>query len=128
MKKYTFELENKYDHFLDKLFKGISNEDYIWFFEFEEIHKEEGGFLFENEIFTNQEFWNIILKNKSYYIIHMHLFLYKNEEQKSKGVPIFEIDLVDCVELDIYFNDEDIKQKLLKNIEEILNSKSHENC
>ena len=117
--KFTFELENKYDHFLDKLFKGINDKDYIWYFEFEEIHKEKSGFLFEEEIFNNQEFWNIILNNQNYYIIHMHLFLYENEAQKTKGISLFEIDLVDCKFVEVYFNDKSIEKILRKNIAQI---------
>ena len=125
MKKYKIEFKYDYKLHLDKLFKGINDKDYIWYFEFEEIHKEKSGFLFEEEIFNNQEFWNIILNNKNYYIIHMHLFLYENEEQKAKDIPIFEIDLVDCVYADIYFNDENIEKKLRKNIDEILKNKTN---
>lgn len=126
MKKCTFKLENQ-DCYLAKLLKNINKKNYIWFLEFDDVHKCNFDFLFEEEIYSNQDFWNIIENNIDYFIIHLHLFLYENEIQQEKNIPLLELDIADCEFVDVYFNDTSIEKILRKNIEKIIQELSNEN-
>lgn len=119
MKKYSFRLENKEDHFLDKLFYNISNSDYIWFIEYGEVFKQNNDFLFETSLLTNEKFWQTILSDNNYYIVEFHVFLYQNKEQKEKNNLLLELEIIDCEFTDVYFNDKEIEKQMLKNIDKM---------
>lgn len=118
MKKISIRLENC-DHYLAQLLKGFNKEEYIWFLKFDDVHKFKGGFLFEEEIYTNKRFWSILMNNTDYFIVHLQLVLYENEIEKEKNISLLELNIEDCEFVEAYFNDERVEEILCKNIEEL---------
>jgi len=127
MKKYTFKLENREDHFLDKLFNNVNNDNYIWYIEMGEVFKRNNDFLFDTEVLTNKRFWETILSDDNYYIVFFHVFLYRNEQTKNKSNPLLELEIIDCEFVDVYFNDKNIEKIMRKNIDQIIQELSNEN-
>lgn len=71
-----FEIENKYDTFLGKIFKDIDFENIFWRVVNQEVFGEKGKEFFTKEIYSVSDFKNLI-DSKKYYPIFLTLQLYK---------------------------------------------------
>lgn len=95
--KVKFQFKNQYDKYLDKLFKKITNNLYIWRVDYDEVFRKDYSFLFNKSEYNNIEFHKII-EREDYYIVQLQLQLFDNNKL------LLEMKVIDniFVEIDVY--------------------------
>lgn len=76
MKGICFLINNEYDRYIYKILKGISSKENIWFVEETDVWKKDSKPLFDKNVYSNNEFFDII--KEQYYVIFCNVKLYKH--------------------------------------------------
>lgn len=118
----SFEIENKYDNYLCKILDGVtSSSDNIMVSG--EVFDKNGNSLFNNDIYTKDEFESII-KKKDYYIVFLSLAIYDKTSNMSyisdincykKYKPKIYLSVCDSVFVSLYSFNGDVICKVKKN-------------
>jgi|GEM_PF-3250734 len=118
MKKIKFKIPNKYDVFLKKILHNIGNDKTIWIIEDDEIFLLKNGSilesinLFERDIYSNDDFKNII--DKTHYAIFAEIKLIdksENIEEIRLGINknyILKISIIDNIFVEVYSEDKEL--------------------
>lgn len=95
--KVKFQIKNQYDKYLDKLFKKIANNLYIWRVDYDEVFRGDYSFLFNKSEYNDIEFHEII-EHEDYYIVQLQLQLFDDNKL------LLEMKVIDniFVEIDVY--------------------------
>jgi len=95
--KIKFQVKNQYDKYLDKIFKEITNNSYIWRVDYDEVFRRDYSFLFNKSEYNDVEFHKIIERD-DYYIVQFQLQLFDDNKL------LLEMKVVDniFVEIDVY--------------------------
>lgn len=95
--KVKFQIKNQYDKYLDKLFKKITNNSYVWRVDYDEVFRRDYSFLFNKSEYNDIEFHTII-EREDYYIVQLQLQLFYNNKL------LLEMKVIDniFVEIDVY--------------------------
>ena len=95
--KVKFQIKNQYDKYLDKLFKKIANNLYIWRVDYDEVFRRDYSFLFNKSEYNDIEFHEII-EHEDYYIVQLQLQLFDDNKL------LLEMKVIDniFVEIDVY--------------------------
>ena len=95
--KIEFQVKNQYDKYLDKLFKKITNNLYIWIVDYDEVFRRDCSFLFNKSEYNDIEFHEII-EHEDYYIVQLQLQLFDDNKL------LLEMKVVDniFVEINVY--------------------------
>lgn len=84
-KALVFQLPNKYNDYLSKIFYNINVKMYIWnicsyeIVRFDNKHNENGDSFFKHEILNGHEFGDAI-KQYNYYIVSLDIKAYKDKK------------------------------------------------
>ena len=118
----SFEIENKYDNYLCKILDGVtSSSDNIMVSG--EVFDKNGNSLFNNDIYTKDEFESII-KKKDYYIVFLSLAIYDKTSNMSyisdincykKYKPKIYLSVCDSIFVSLYSFNDDVICKVKKN-------------
>ena len=92
-----FQVKNQYDKYLDKLFKNITSNSYIWRVDYDEVFRGDYSFLFNKSEYNDTEFHKII-EHEDYYIVQLQLQLFDDNKL------LLEMKVVDniFVEINVY--------------------------
>lgn len=95
--KIKFQIKNQYDKYLDKLFKNITSNSYIWRVDYDEVFRGDYSFLFNKSEYNDIEFHKII-EHEDYYIVQLQLQLFDDNKL------LLEMKVVDniFVEINVY--------------------------
>ena len=117
MNKLSFLIENKWDTFLDKIFKDINTNNYVWKIGKGEILKSADEELFNKEIYVDKDFKKMI--KETHYHIFANIQLYKTYDNKNivdydsfkESNCVLLLSIIDNCFVDVYCkNDELLKQ------------------
>ena len=97
--KIKFQIKNQYDKYLDKLFKNITSNSYIWRVDYDEVFRGDYSFLFNKSEYNDIEFHKII-EQEDYYIVQLQLQLFDDNKL------LLEMKVVDNIFVEINVYDE----------------------
>lgn len=125
MYRIEFKIPNAHGKFLGKILEGIDNKAYIWFIPDYDSEVSEGSndYFFEKMKYTNDEFLPLI-HDHIYYTIFLNLQLYKSDNIEEinnysdfvNSNCIFILFITDNEFVEIYCKDEELFEKVKKNI------------
>jgi len=112
---YELNIENEWGKYLNLIFKNLNADLYIWQLEDEEVFKNNNDFLFEKQIYSNEEFWEV-LKEPEYYINFAMIKLYENKNKLDKGEWDIYLEIIDCEYVEIRINNSNLVDYIEENI------------
>lgn len=133
MEGLYFLVTNQPDQYFKKILKGLGTENYFWKISEDEVYKKNeeqsncySDLVFEKNVYTNKEFFNILEKN--IYAIFCNIQLYSNIEDiedintpedfiKSKCELI--LILTDDHFFEVYYKNPFYKELIIKNLNEM---------
>ena len=121
--KIEFQVKNQYDKYLDKLFKKITNNLYIWRVDYDEVFRRDYSFLFNKSEYNDIEFHKII-EQENYYIVQLQLQLLDDNKL------LLEMKVIDNIFVEIDVHDKSLLTYIRTSINNIescrKNSNEHE--
>ncbi len=121
--KIEFQVKNQYDKYLDKLFKKITNNSYIWRVDYDEVFRRDYSFLFNKSEYNDIEFHKII-EQENYYIVQLQLQLLDDNKL------LLEMKVIDNIFVEIDVHDKSLLTYIRTSINNIescrKNSNEHE--
>lgn len=112
---YKLNIKNEWGKYLNLIFKNLNVDLYIWQLEDEEVFKNNNDFLFEKQIYSNEEFWEV-LKEPEYYINFAMIKLYENKNKFDKGEWDIYLEIIDCEHVEIRINNDSLINHIEENI------------
>lgn len=73
-----FKIPNEYNFFINKITDGINKDMYVWKIFEDQVFGENCDFLFDSDIYTGQEF-NEIISKSPYYLTALNLQVFPCE-------------------------------------------------
>jgi len=125
MRGLTFQIENTYDIYLDKILKNIDDSSYLWKIDEDEVLSINSHDFFEKDFYPNNEFKNKI--SQTNYLIFANIKLYKNKIDTYQintytdfmnSNCLMIILVTDNVFVDIYCKDKKILETIVQNLEQ----------
>lgn len=118
--KIEFQVKNQYDKYLDKLFKKITNNSYIWRVDYDEVFRRDYSFLFNKSEYNDIEFHKII-EQENYYIVQLQLQLLDDNKL------LLEMKVIDNIFVEIDVHDKSLLTYIRTSINNIESCRKNSN-
>lgn len=108
-----FEIPNKYGKILKQIFNNVELNKYKWIISNDEVHNQNGEFLFDYETYNGKNF-NDLISKEDYYLVFLDLFGINNIDSSLE----FELSIVDCIFCNMKIKHYDNFVKIINNLKD----------